>query len=232
MADLAANVVVIEDEQQIRHFVRTALEQEGFRVFEAATGRQGLVEIGTRQPEVVIVDLGLPDINGTELIRDVRGWSTVPIVILSARSQEAEKVAGLDAGADDYLTKPFGVPELLARIRAHLRRRSFNRDNNGDSRFEFGDIKIDLATRSVTRAGKDIHLTQTEYRLLAQLVRNAGRVVTQRQLLLEVWGPAFVESGHYLRVYMGHLRQKLEPDPARPKHIVTETGVGYRLVPN
>lgn len=232
MADLAANVVVIEDEQQIRRFVRTALEQEGFRVFEAATGRQGLVEIGTRQPEVVIVDLGLPDIDGTELIRDVRGWSTVPIVILSARSQEAEKVAGLDAGADDYLTKPFGVPELLARIRAHLRRRSFNRDNNGDSRFEFGDIKIDLATRSVTRAGKDIHLTQTEYRLLAQLVRNAGRVVTQRQLLLEVWGPAFVESGHYLRVYMGHLRQKLEPDPARPKHIVTETGVGYRLVPN
>lgn len=229
MPEMSANIVVVEDEQQIRRFVKTVLEKAGFAVFEAATGQQGLVEIGTRQPDVVIVDLGLPDLDGTELIRQVRGWSAVPIIILSARSQESEKVCGLDAGADDYLTKPFGAPELLARIRAHLRRRAFTQDD-GSSSCEFGDIRVDLAKRSVSRAGQQIHLTQTEYRLLAMLVRNAGRVVTQRQLLLEVWGPAFVESGHYLRVYMGHLRQKLERDPAQPRYLLTETGVGYRLL--
>lgn len=229
MPEMSANIVVVEDEQQIRRFVKTVLEKAGFAVFEAATGQQGLVEIGTRQPDVVIVDLGLPDLDGTELIRQVRGWSAVPIIILSARSQESEKVCGLDAGADDYLTKPFGAPELLARIRAHLRRRAFTQDD-GSSSCEFGDIRVDLSKRSVSRAGQQIHLTQTEYRLLAMLVRNAGRVVTQRQLLLEVWGPAFVESGHYLRVYMGHLRQKLEHDPAQPRYLLTETGVGYRLL--
>ncbi len=232
MSEMLANIVVVEDEQQIRRFVKTSLENAGFQVFEAETGRQGLVEIGTRKPDVVIVDLGLPDIDGTDLIKDVRGWSSVPIIILSARSQESEKVSGLDAGADDYLTKPFSAPELLARIRAHLRRRSFKQDDNSGSCFEFGEVKVDLAKRIVSRDGKEVHLTQTEYRLLAMLVRNAGRVVTQRQLLVEVWGPAFVESGHYLRVYMGHLRQKLEADPAQPKHLVTETGVGYRLVPS
>lgn len=232
MVETLANIVVVEDEQQIRRFVKTALEKEGFEVFEAETGRQGLVEIGTRKPDVVIVDLGLPDIDGTELIKDVRSWSTVPIIILSARSQESEKVNGLDAGADDYLTKPFSAPELLARIRAHLRRRSFTPGDKNDACFSFGDVGVDLANRIVTRAGKEVHLTQTEFRLLAMLVRNAGRVVTQRQLLVEVWGPSFVESGHYLRIYMGHLRQKLEADPAQPKHLITETGVGYRLVPS
>ena len=232
MSEMLANIVVVEDEQQIRRFVKTSLENAGFQVFEAETGRQGLVEIGTRKPDVVIVDLGLPDIDGTDLIKDVRGWSSVPIIILSARSQESEKVSGLDAGADDYLTKPFSAPELLARIRAHLRRRAFTPNDKNSPRFEFGDVQVDLAKRLVMRADKEVHLTQTEFRLLAMLVRNAGRVVTQRQLLVEVWGPAFVESGHYLRVYMGHLRQKLEADPAQPKHLVTETGVGYRLVPS
>lgn len=228
MSEMNATIVVVEDEHQIRRFIKTTLEKEGFRVFEAETDKQGQVEIGTRRPDVVIMDLGLPDGDGVDLIREVRGWSTVPIIILSARNQESEKVSGLDAGADDYLTKPFSAPELLARIRAHLRRRTFTQDSG--SVFSFGDVQIDLAKRQVVRAGVDVHLTQIEFRLLAMLVRNVGRVVTQRQLLAEVWGPSFVESGHYVRVYMGHLRQKLEADPAQPQHLVTETGVGYRLV--
>lgn len=225
------NIVFIEDEQQIRRFVRIALEKEGFRVYEAETGERGLIEIGTRKPDAVILDLGLPDMDGKEVIRQARSWSTVPIIILSSRSNEHEKVEGLDAGADDYLMKPFGIPELLARLRAHLRRRSFANDESGNTGiYKLGDVTVDLPKRLIFRETGQIHLTPIEFRLLTALIRNAGRVVTQRQLLNEVWGPAYIESSHYLRIYMGHLRQKLEVDPAQPKHIITETGVGYRLI--
>ena len=230
MSELSCNIVIVEDEQLIRRFVCTALEAEQFRVFEAETGKQGLVEIATRKPDLVIIDLGLPDMDGCAVIREMRSWSSVPVIILSARSQEKEKVQGLDAGADDYLTKPFSTAELLARIRAHLRRRAVIGETPSNALFRFGEVEVDLLKRQVFRAGEAVKLTPIEFRLLSMLVRNAGRVVTQRQLLAEVWGPAYVESGHYLRIYMGHLRQKLELEPARPKHIVTETGIGYRLV--
>jgi len=229
MTDAAINVVLIEDERQIRRFVRASLEAEGMHVFDAETGKSGLIEAATRKPDLVIVDLGLPDANGIDVIRELRAWADIPVIVLSARTQEAEKVAALDAGADDYLTKPFGVPELLARIRAHLRRRQ--RGASGEAPVvRFGDVTVDLAARSVTRAGDSVHLTPIEYRLLSVLIRHAGRVLTHRQLLSEVWGPSHVESQHYLRIYMAHLRRKLERDAAQPEHIMTETGIGYRLV--
>ena len=229
MSEPPLTVVLIEDEKQIRRFVRSSLEAHGMAVFDAQTGQQGLVEAATRKPDLVIVDLGLPDADGLDVIRELRGWTDLPVIVLSARSQEDEKVAALDAGADDYLTKPFGVSELLARIRAHMRRR--NRGGQADTpQVRFGSIVIDLTARQVMRDAQPVHLTPIEYRLLATLVRHAGRVLTHRQLLREVWGPSHVESNHYLRIYMGHLRQKLERDPAQPEHIVTETGVGYRLV--
>lgn len=226
--------IVIEDEPQIRRFVRSALEGEGWQVHEAGTVRDGLAAAGTRQPDLLVVDLGLPDGDGVGLIRDVRGWSAVPIIVLSARIDEADKIAALDAGADDYLTKPFGTGELLARVRANLRRPRAAvgaAADQGEPLFRFGDVEVDRAARLVRRAGTEVHLTPTEYRLLGVLVANAGRVLTQRQLLREVWGPAHSEQSHYLRIYMGHLRQKLEADPAQPKHLLTETAVGYRLVP-
>ncbi len=225
--------VVIEDEPQIRRFVRAALEAEGWQVHEAETARRGLSEAGTRKPDLLVVDLGLPDSDGLDLIRDVRGWSGVTIIVLSARVDEADKVAALDAGADDYLTKPFGVGELLARVRANLRRpRAVGADGatQGDPVFRFGDVTVDRQARVVTRAGVEVRLTPTEYRLLLVLVANVGRVLTHRQLLREVWGPSHAGQSHYLRVYMGHLRQKLELDPAQPRHLLTETAVGYRLV--
>ncbi|MBN3757958.1 two-component system response regulator KdpE [Paraburkholderia sp. Tr-20389] len=229
MSDLSITVVLIEDEQQIRRFVRASLEGEGMTVYDAPTGKQGLIEAATRKPDLVIVDLGLPDTDGLDVIRELRGWSELPVIVLSARTQESEKVAALDAGADDYLTKPFGVSELLARIRAHLRRR--NQGGPAETpQVHFGGVTVDLALRQVSRDGEPVHLTPLEYRLLATLVRHAGRVLTHRQLLRDVWGPSHVESHHYLRIYMAHLRQKLERDPAQPEHIVTETGVGYRLV--
>lgn len=230
MTEHSANVVVIEDEQQIRRFIISAVESAGFRAYAADTGKQGLIETGTRKPDVIILDLGLPDIDGLEVIREVRSWSTVPIIVLSARTEEAGKVEALDAGADDYLTKPFGSPELLARIRAQLRRRSLALDGDSQGRYEFGEIQVDLPKRLVFKASISVHLTPIEFKLLTVLVRNAGRVVTQRQLLKEVWGPAYVESGHYLRIYMGHLRQKLEKEPTQPEHFITETGVGFRLI--
>jgi two-component system KDP operon response regulator KdpE len=229
MSEPTVTVVLIEDEKQIRRFVRASLEAEGITVHEAETGKQGLVEAATRKPDLVIVDLGLPDTDGLDVIRELRSWTELPVIVLSARTQEAEKVAALDAGADDYLTKPFGVSELMARIRAHLRRR--NQAASSESPLvKFGDVVIDLGLRQVTRAGAPVHLTPIEYRLLSTLVRHAGRVLTHRQLLREVWGPSHVESHHYLRIYMAHLRQKLERDAAQPEHIVTETGVGYRLI--
>jgi two-component system KDP operon response regulator KdpE len=232
-SSITLTAVVVEDEKQIRRFVRQALEAEGWHVYEAETLKQGLIEAGTRKPDLVIIDLGLPDGDGVDFIRDLRTWSSVPVIVLSARTSENEKVKALDAGADDYLTKPFGVSELLARVRASLRRQNANaRGNQGASTdiFEFGDVKVDLSARVVTKASTEIHLTPIEYRLLGVLIINVGRVLTQRLLLREVWGPSHSESSHYLRVYMGHLRQKLEDDPAQPKHILTETAVGYRLV--
>ena len=225
----APSIVVVEDEPQIRRFVRGALESEGCRVYEAETFKKGLVEAGTRKPDLVVLDLGLPDGDGVDFIRDLRGWSGVPVVVLSARADEQNKIDALDAGADDYLTKPFGVGELLARVRASLRRAS-RRGEAGETVIEFGDVAIDLVNRVVKRAGKQVHLTPIEYRLLGFLTAQPGKVLTHRQILREVWGPSHVESSHYLRIYMGHLRHKLEVDPAQPRHFITETGVGYRLV--
>ena len=222
--------LVVEDEQQIRRFVRTSLEAEGWRVHETNTLKQGLIEAGTRHPDLVVLDLGLPDGDGIEFIRDLRNWSQVPVIVLSARAEETDKIAALDAGADDYLTKPFGVGELMARVRVALRRRR-SAGEMREPQFHFGNVVVDLALRTVTRKGEVVHLTPTEYRLLGHLIANAGRVLTHRQLLREVWGPSHAEDSHYLRIFMGHLRQKLEDDPAQPKHLLTETAVGYRLLP-
>lgn len=223
-------VILVEDEKQIRRFVRTALESEGCQVFEAETAARGLTEAGTRKPELVILDLGLPDRDGVEFIRDLRSWSSVPVIVLSARSDEGDKIAALDAGADDYLTKPFGVGELLARVRAQLRRRSFPGEEGGPG-VGFGGVRVDLAKRVVTKGNEEIHLTPIEYRLLAYLLAHPGKVLTHRELLREVWGPSHVESPHYLRVYMGNLRKKLEADAAQPDHLLTESGLGYRFKP-
>lgn len=229
MKEHAPAVIVVEDEKQIRRFVRASLEEEGCRVFEAGTLASGLVEAGERKPDLIMLDLGLPDGNGVDFIRDLRGWSDVPILVLSARSNEKDKVQALDAGADDYLTKPFGVAELRARARALLRRQS--RTEDASPLFEFGEVRVDLSRRVVTRNGEPVRLTPIEYRLLCVLLASAGKVLTQRHLLREVWGPSSVESTHYLRIYVGHLRHKLEIDPAQPRHFQTETGVGYRFQP-
>ncbi len=224
----APRVAIIEDERHIRQLLRMALESEHCQVSEADNGRQGLIDVGTRKPDLVILDLGLPDIDGNEIIREIRTWSSVPILILSARSDERDRVIALDAGADDYLTKPFGIAELLARTRALLRRaRVVNGTDGPISRF--GDIEVDVARRYVARAGSAVHLTPIEYKLMMMLLANAGRVMTHRQLLREVWGPGHADDTHYLRVYMAGLRRKLEADPARPRHFITAGGIGYRL---
>ncbi|CAB1367981.1 two-component system response regulator KdpE [Denitratisoma oestradiolicum] len=225
----AAVILIVEDEPQIRRFVRGALEGEGWQVAEAASGGSGLLESGTRLPDLVILDLGLPDMDGIDFIRDFRGWSAVPVLVLSARDGESDKIGALDAGADDYLSKPFGVGELLARARALLRRRPAGSD--GSPQLAFGEVEVDFVRRRVLRQGNEVHLTPLEYRLLVQLVSHAGKVLTHRHLLREVWGPGYAESSHYLRIYVGRLRQKLETDPARPRHLLTETGVGYRFQP-
>jgi two-component system KDP operon response regulator KdpE len=222
-------VVVIEDDPQIRRFLRTTLPHHGYRLFEAATGAEGLREAETRQPDIVILDLGLPDFDGLEVIRRLREWSAVPIVVLSARGQERDKIAALDAGADDYVGKPFGVGELLARMRVALRHAARTAQGTEDSAYTVGGLHVDLAHRRVTVGETEIHLTPIEFRLLAMLAKYAGKVLTQRQLLTEVWGPPYAEQAHYLRVYMAQLRRKLEADPARPRYLLTEPGVGYRL---
>src|SRR5213594_237756 len=222
-------VVVIEDEPQIRKFLRATLEGQGYRLFEASTGADGVVEIGSRQPDVVIVDLGLPDMDGLEVIRRVREWTAVPVIVLSARGQERDKVTALDAGADDYMSKPFGAGELLARIRVALRHTAGASHEADDAVFKVGELRVDLLHRQVVVGDKEIHLTPIEYKLLTTLVRHAGKVVTHQQLLREVWGPSHTEQAHYARVYMAHLRHKLEAEPARPRYLLTESGVGYRL---
>jgi two-component system KDP operon response regulator KdpE len=222
-------VLLIEDEAQIRRFLRATLTANGYQLLEATTAQEGLVQAATRQPEVVILDLGLPDLDGLEVTRRLREWTSVPIIVLSARGQESDKVTALDAGADDYLTKPFSVGELLARLRVALRHAVQASQESGEPTFVVGELRVDLGRRQVSLAEQQVHLTPIEYKLLTTLVRYAGRVVTHRQLLQEVWGPGHTEASHYLRVYMGQLRHKLEADPARPRYLVTEPGVGYRL---
>ena len=219
-------ILVVEDEQQIRRFVRQTLERAGHRVVEAGTVKEGLREAASRKPDLVVLDLGLPDGDGAEFVAALRDWSRAPVLVLSARSDETDKIGALDAGADDYLTKPFSVGELLARVRALLRRAD---GDPGAPLVRFADVDVDLARRTVLRGGEPVHLTALEYRLLVVLLANAGKVMTHRQLLKEVWGPAYVDSTHYLRIYVGHLRQKLEADPTQPAHLRTEIGVGYRF---
>jgi two-component system KDP operon response regulator KdpE len=225
----AAKILLIEDEAEIRHFLRVSLVGHDFRLVEAETGKQGVLNAATEQPDLIVLDLGLPDIDGMEVIRQVREWSQIPIVILSARGREQEKVEALDAGADDYLTKPFSVGELLARIRVALRHSAQAGREPGVPEFVLGSLRVDLARRQVWVAEQEIHLTPIEYRLLTTLIKYAGKVVTHRQLLKEVWGPDSVRETHYLRVYMAQLRRKLEPAPAQPQFLLTEPGVGYRL---
>lgn len=222
-------VLLVEDEEPIRRFLVTTLEAEGYEVFEAATAREGEALAGNRRIDVFLIDLGLPDRDGVELIRQLRSWTQRPILVLSARSQERQKVDALDAGADDYLSKPFGVDELHARLRVALRHAA-QTTRAGEATVNIGDVRIDLETKTVHRAGVLVRLTATEWRLLEALAKRADRVVTSRQLLLEVWGPGHTEQGHYLRIYIRQLRQKLETHPAKPVLLLTETSVGYRLL--
>ena len=228
MTEARSTILVIEDEPEIRRFLRFSLGAEGYKVVESATARRGSIDAATHKPDLAIVDLGLPDFDGVDLIRRIREWSPMPILVLSARVQERTKIDALDAGADDYVTKPFGVGELLARVRAALRHAV--RIRSGKDTLALEDAIIDLEARKATRGGKDIHLTPIEFRIVACLAKHLGMVVTQRQLLREVWGPTHVTATHYLRIYMKQLRDKLEIDPVRPRHFITETGVGYRLV--
>lgn len=225
-----ALVAVIEDEDPIRRFLKASLSAEGFGVAEAATGKEGLRIVTQQHPAIILLDLGLPDMDGVEVIRSVREWSATPIVVLSARGEEASKVQALDAGADDYLTKPFGVRELLARIRVSMRHaeRASSQDAGGKT-LEVSDVRIDLESRVVTKRKAEVKLTKIEFDLLAVLARNAGKVVTHRQLLKEVWGPHAIHDSHYVRVFMASMRKKLEDNPSHPSFLVTEQGVGYRL---
>jgi two-component system KDP operon response regulator KdpE len=227
VSEKRGTVLVVEDEPEIRRFLRSALATEGYRVVEAETGARGAVDAGTHKPDLAIVDLGLPDIDGVQVIRKIRSWSAMPIVVLSARTQERSKIEALDAGADDYVTKPFGVGELLARVRVALRHAL--RPASGKP-LRLGSVRVDLEKHRVTRAGAEVHLTALEFRLLASLAKRLGMVATHRELLREVWGPSHVEHTHYLRIYMKQLREKLEEDAVRPKYLLTETGVGYRLM--
>jgi two-component system KDP operon response regulator KdpE len=222
-------ILLIEDEPQMRRFLRVTLQSHGYRLIEAPSGQAGLMEGTTRNPDVVLLDLGLPDMDGIEVAKRFREWSELPIIVISAREQEEDKVKALDAGADDYLTKPFGAGELLARIRVALRHSAMRHGGQEEAVFVVDELRVDLASRQVFLRDKEIHLTPIEYRLLTVLVNNAGKVVTHTQLLKEVWGPAYADQQQYLHVYMAQLRRKLEADPARPKFLLNEPGVGYRL---
>lgn len=224
-----ALILVIEDDSQIRRFLRTTLTTNGYRLLEATTAQEGLRLASVQHPDVIILDLGLPDLDGLEVAKQIREWATTPIIVLSAREREGDKILALDAGADDYLTKPFGTGELLARIRVALRHAILIAQGTDEPLFTVGKLRVDLSRRQVFVDDDMVHLTPIEYKLLTTLIHHAGKVVTQRQLLREVWGPAYIDEGHYLRVYMGQLRHKLEADPARPRYLVTEPGVGYRL---
>ena len=221
-------ILIVEDEPEIRQFLRLSLGAEGYRVVESSTGRRGTIDAGTHKPDVAIVDLGLPDIDGVQVVQQIREWSSMPIIIISARAQERTKVEAFGAGADDYVTKPFGIGELLARIRVALRHAVRSGAVGNVLRLE--NATVDLDRRMASRDGQPIHLTPIEFRLIAALARNVDKVVMHRQLLAEVWGPSHEGDTHYLRIYMKQLRDKLEADPVRPKHLITEIGVGYRLV--
>lgn len=227
MAKAPAMVLLVEDDAPIRHFVKTALESQGMRVREAADGRAALLQADTGEVDLLILDLGLPDMDGVEVVKELRSRSGLPVLVLSARSQEESKIRTLDAGADDYLTKPFNVGELLARVRAALRRAQGAADR--PQRYKSGDLEVDLEKRRVLVGGCNVHLTPIEFRLLEVLAQNAGRVVTHRQLLKQVWGASHIGDNHYVRIYMAQLRHKLEEDPAQPRFLLTEVGVGYRL---
>ena len=227
MSDPHARILIVEDEADIRRFVRLTLASAGYEVHEADGVQRGLIEAGTRRPDLVVLDLGLPDGDGIDLIRDLRHWSAMPLIVLSARSRESEKIVALDAGADDYLVKPFGAGELLARVRAQLRRQA--RQVDGSPEVSFGNIHIDLTRRVVERAGERIHLTPIEYRLLTALTSQPDRVLTYQMLLKAVWGPGHAEDTHYVRVHMANLRKKIEALPSMPSHLLTEPGIGYRF---
>lgn len=226
----APEILIVEDDPQIRRFLRATFTAEQYRYYEAVTGDEGIAQAAARQPDLIVLDLGLPDRDGLEVIQKVREWTQTPIIVLSARGQEKDKIAALDSGADDFVSKPFAVGELLARVRAALRRAAMISDGPGGATFRAGGIDVDLTRRVVTLHGAEVHLTPIEYKLLQTLIRHAGKVITQRQLLIDVWGPQHSEEAQYLRVYMAQLRRKLEADPARPRHFLTEPGVGYRLV--
>jgi two-component system, OmpR family, KDP operon response regulator KdpE len=227
MSEPSSTILIIEDEAQMQRFLRASLVGNGYQVLQAETARDGLAQAGARTPDLVLLDLGLPDLDGLEVTQHLRSWAKMPIIVISARGKEEDKIKALDAGADDYLTKPFGVGELLARIRAALRRSAHS--EGGASEFVMGDVKVDLVKRRVTKSEVEVHLTPLQFKLLATLVKNEGRVITHRQLLSEVWGRGSAEHTQYLRVYMGQLRHKLEDDPSRPRFFTTEPGIGYRL---
>ncbi len=229
MAEVKETILLIEDEPQMRRFLRVTLQAHGYQLIESATGEEGLIQVATRNPDVVLLDLGLPDIDGLEVTKRLREWSQVPLIVISAREQEEDKVRALDAGADDYLTKPFGAGELLARIRVSLRHMTMQQSGGEEPVFVLDNLKVDLAKRQVLLDGREVHLTPIEYRLLSIMIRHAGKVITHTQLLKEVWGTAYSEQTHYLRIYMAQLRHKLEADPARPRFFINEPGVGYRL---
>jgi two-component system KDP operon response regulator KdpE len=232
MKEVPATILLIEDERQMRRFLRVTLQSEKYGVIEAETAADGLSQAATRNPDVVLLDLGLPDMDGLEVIEKLREWSAVPVIVISAREQEGDKVKALDRGADDYLTKPFGVGELLARIRVALRHAAPKSKDQGEPVFVVEELKIDFLKRQVYCGAREVHLTPIEYRLLTVLVRNAGRVMTHRQILKEVWGPPYVEQTHYLRVFMNQLRKKIEADSARPRFLLNEPGIGYRFKPD
>ncbi len=232
MTQTQQKILIVEDEPEIRRFLRVSLAEHGYLPLEAAEGELGIAMAASEKPDLIILDLGLPDIDGTEVAQRIREWSAVPIIVLSCRGQETDKVAALDMGADDYLTKPFGVQELLARMRVALRNCAARSDSCYETIFTAGKLRVDISKHLVFVDDVEVHLTPIEYKLLQELIKNAGGLVTQQSLLRNVWGPGYAKEGHYLRVYMGALRRKLEEDPAQPQYLITEPGVGYRLKVN